>query len=342
MAGGDFSKAHEPAPSCPAHYCYRPADFRGEPSHCADHVYVIGGLYGNLEALREILRMRSAEARRGIRVSLVFNGDHNWFDIDAASFREINEIVLQHAAICGNVESEIAFPTADGCGCNYPEYVNADFIARSNAIMSRLQTAANDFPGLREALGALPMRRTIQVGQERIGIVHGDAETLSGWAFAAERLSPIGKCCSGDQAVGALTPIKAIAHYFREADVCAFACAHTCLAHARDFEVDGARRLVMNNGAAGIANFASTTFGLITRISIDPKTPADSLYGIEVGRLRFDALPVRFDQTAWIAKFLGNWPPGSPAFESYFDRIVNGPDFDLRDAVAGRVVLTPR
>ena len=70
--------------------------------------------------------------------------------------------------------------------------------------------------------------------------------------------------------------------------------------------------------------------------------PAESLYGIALGGLRFDAVPVHFDQTAWIGAFLANWAPGSPAYESYFDRIVSGPDFDLADAAGGRVALTPR
>jgi len=329
----------KPGQSCPEAYRYRPTDFRAAPSPIAEHVYIIGGLYGNLEALHEILRMQAAETRRGVEIALVFNGDHNWFNVDAASFREINETVLRHVAIRGNVESGIAAPTDAGCGCNYPNYINAGYVARSNAIMGRLQAVAGEFPALRDALGALPMLRTIQVGETRIGIVHGDAEALSGWAFAAERLSPIGKCCSGDEAFAELTPMDTIVRYFREADVRAFASTHTCLAHARDFEVDGRERLIMNNGAAGLSNFANTSFGLITRISVDRKAPADSLYGIDLGGVRFDALPVRFDQPAWITKFLANWPPDSPAFTSYFDRIVNGPDFDPRDAVGGRVAL---
>ncbi|HSS26665.1 MAG TPA: hypothetical protein VLL50_01820, partial [Usitatibacter sp.] len=124
-------------------------------------------------------------------------------------------------------------------------------------------------------------------------------------------LSPNGKVCSGDEAPAELTP--------------------------RDFEVDGKQRLVMNNGAAGLANFAGGTFGLITRISEDPAVPAESLYGITIGGVRFDALPVRFDQQSWVARFLANWPPGSPAHEAYFERIVRGPDFELRDALGGNV-----
>src|SRR5262245_2232852 len=325
--------------SCPVEYRYRAADFRGTPSLAADTVYVVGGLYGNTEALRTILAMQADEARRGTDVALVFNGDHNWFDVDAASFREINAAALASVAIRGNAESEIAQPTDAGGGCNYPDYVNAEYVARSNAIMGRLQAVARDFPRERAALGALPMIRTIQVGAARIGIVHGDAEALSGWAFSAERLSPIGKCCSGDDAIAQLTPLEEIERYFRDSGVDAFACTHTCLAHARDYTVDGKPRLIMNNGAAGLPNFSNTSFGLLTRISADRKIPSESLYGIELGSVRFDALPVRYDQAAWIGQFLANWAPGSPAYEAYFNRIVSGPDFELRDAIGGRVSL---
>jgi hypothetical protein len=93
------------------------------------------------------------------------------------------------------------------------------------------------------------------------------------WAFAAERLSPIDKCCSGDAAAGALTSRATLEGYFREAQVRAFACTHTCLAHAIDVDVDGASHVIINNGAAGMANFSGTAFGLITRISADPRRP---------------------------------------------------------------------
>jgi hypothetical protein len=322
--------------ACPIEYRYSPSSFRRTPSLVAETVYVVGGLYGNLEALHEILRMRDAEAKDGKRVELVFNGDHNWFDVDGAAFREINEAALASTAIRGNVEAEVAKLTFEGCGCNYPDYVNAQYAASSNAIMERLQGTAREFPGLQRALGALPMTRTIEVGGERIGIVHGDAELLSGWSFAAERLSPGARCCSGDEAT-ALTPRETIDRIFREADVTAFASSHTCLPHARDFEVDGRERLVMNNGSSGIPNFANATFGIVTRISADPAVPNESLYGIKVGGARFDALPVRFDQDAWIERFLGNWQPGTPGYDAYFGRLVNGPEFTLKDAVGGRV-----
>jgi hypothetical protein len=331
-----------PGQSCPLTYRYTAASFQREPSHHADTVYVIGGLYGNVHALHAILQLQQAEARAGTSVSLVFNGDYNWFNATAASFLAINQIALANVAIQGNVEAEIAQPTDAGCGCNYPDYVNAGYVAASNAIMQRLQRTAAEFPELRAQLGALPMTRTIQVGEERIGIVHGDAEALSGWAFAAESLSPTGKCCSGDTAAtAALTPMQTIERVFREARVRAFACTHTCLPHARDFEIDGGQHVIINNGAAGMSNFAGTSFGVITRISADRRVPAASLYGIQLANVRCDALPVHYDHDGWVRSFLQTWPPRSPAHHAYFQRIAHGPDFQIADAIGGNVERGP-
>lgn len=340
MASGE-QRAAGAGQTCPAHYRYGATIMAGPPTHTAETAYVVGGLYGNAGALSAILAMRDEEQQRtGRPVLLVFNGDHNWLNADEESFAFVNATVLASVAIRGNVESELAAPSDGGCGCNYPAYFNADYVARSNAVMERLQRTALGFPEIRKALGALPMTRTIAVGGQRIGIVHGDAEVLSGWAFAAERLSAIGRCCSGDKAVSELTPIETLERWFLEADVSAFASTHTCLAHGRDYEVDGRRRVIFNNGAAGLPNFANTSFGLMTRISADGQSAPDSLYGLTVEGVRYDALPVHYDQPRWIERFLGNWPKGSPAYEAYFNRIVAGPDYDLKDAIGGSVALT--
>ena len=326
--------------SCPIEYQYKAKDFASAQTTSAQTIYVVGGLYGNLDALHEILRMQEAEKRAGTNVQLVFNGDHNWFNTSADSFREINQVVLDHIAIRGNVEAEIAAPTDAGCGCNYPDYVNAQYVARSNAIMGKLQQTAREFKPICDGLNDLPFIRTIDLDGKKIGIVHGDAEMLAGWAFAAERLSPIGKCCSGDEAVAELTPHALIKRYFLDAGVLAFASTHTCLAHAKDFSIAGQDRVIINNGAAGLPNFANTGYGMVTRISVDPKVAKNSLYGANLSGLRFDSLAVNYDTPAWLGRFLRGWPPGSPAYEAYFNRIVAGPDFDLSDAVAGQFTRT--
>ena len=96
---------------------------------------------------------------------------------------------------------------------------------------------------------------------------------------------------------------------------------------------------MINNGSAGLANFADTTYGVITRLSDSPRPPADSLYGTTVGPLRCDALPVWFDLARWMARFLAQWPPGSPGHRSYFGRITNGSHLRLEQAARGGVEL---
>ncbi len=325
--------------SCSPQFRYAPGALRNSPLTEAHSAYVIGGLYGNVFALREILRMQRAEAAMGREVALAFNGDHNWFDIDAASFEEINTTVLKHTVISGNVECSIAAPDDVGCGCDYPGYVNPQVVDWSNEIMTQLRRTASHFPDIVRQLGMLPMSRILSVGGQRIGIVHGDAESLSGWSFAAECLSPVAASCSGDKPPGHLTPEGDIATFFRDADVLAFASSHTCLPHARDFLVDGSQRLIINNGAAGMANFGGTTHGVITRISVDQMPPPNSLYGATIAGVRFDALPVHFDASAWIDHFASVWPTGTPAHRSYFDRIRRGPNYTLEQAVSGNISL---
>ena len=326
--------------SCSLEYRYAPSALRNSPTTQAHTAYVIGGLYGNVFALREILRMQQAEERAGSTVTLIFNGDHNWFDVDAASFEEINTTVLQHSAICGNVECSIAAPEDIGCGCDYPDYVNPQVVDWSNEIMTQLRRTATDFPDIVRQLGQLPMCRILCIGDQRIGIVHGDAQSLSGWSFAAECLSPALASYAGDQATGTLTSASVIEGFFRDANVVAFASSHTCLPHARDFSVDGEQRLIINNGAAGMANFFGTTHGVITRISVDPAPPRDALYGVAIAGLRFDALPLHFDASAWTSHFARVWPEGTAAHRSYFDRIQRGPNYALHQSVSGSVSLT--
>lgn len=265
---------------------------------------------------------RDEERAAGARVELLFNGDFNWFDIDPADFAEINETVLEHAALAGNVELELHSASDDnGCGCNYPEYVDAAVVERSNAIMQRLRQCARGFPRWVERIAALPMKGAVEVGGVRIGVVHGDAESVAGWGFAVEAMPP-----AGDGA-------PRIAEWFRAAKVAAFACTHTCLPFVQDFDVDGERRVVVNNGAAGMPNFAGDTRGLLTRISALPGVPRESLYGTTLGALRIDALPIAHDQPAWVERFLRNWPEGSAANVGYFERIRGGPRFGVAQAM---------
>jgi hypothetical protein len=120
-----------------------------------------------------------------------------------------------------------------------------------------------------------------------------------------------------------------------------FACTHTGLPYAQDLtDHQGRRRLVINNGSAGLANFTGTTFGVITRLSTNPHPPADSLYGTTLDGVRCDALPLEFDPAWWMAHFTAQWPEGSPASDRYLQRIKGGTQLRLQQAVRGTVTQT--
>jgi hypothetical protein len=299
---------------------------------------VVGGLYGNVAALRAILRR--AELELGGPATIVFNGDFHWLDVDPEDFRTIGETVLAHHATKGNVEAELASEEDRGCGCAYPDYIDDNVVDRSNRIMTRLRATAERFPDQVRRLGELPKYLTAIVGGQRVGIVHGDPESLAGWRLALEAMEP------GDPLVrrqvgwhGQPTTSADLLDWFRRADVSVLACTHTGLPYAQDVP-DGARhRLVVNNGSAGLGNFADTTYGVITRLSGDPQPPADSLYGITLGTLRCDAVPVRFDLEEWQARFLAQWPPASPGHDSYLARITRGTQLRLHQAARGGVTL---
>ena len=109
----------QPGRNCPLHYRYAPASLDRPPEIVADTLYVIGGLYGNQPALQAVTELAANERDPA---SLVFNGDFNWFNCDAAGFAAINETVLAHHALRGNVETELAGDDdAAGCGCRMPQ-----------------------------------------------------------------------------------------------------------------------------------------------------------------------------------------------------------------------------
>lgn len=303
--------------SCPLHYRYSPSVFAREPDLHADTLYIVGGLYGNQAALDNVCDMLAAESGSA---ALVFNGDFNWFNIDAGGFAAINAAVLSHYALRGNVETELASDDdSAGCGCAYPDYVSDIEVARSNQILNQLRRTSLSFPGLRARLGQLPMHAVARVGDARIGIVHGDAESLSGWKFDVDALDDVGQH-------------DRLEHFFSQADVDGFASSHTCAPALREFTFANRNHWIINNGAAGMPNFADTQFGLLTRISTRPTRAGSALYGIKTKDVFVDALPIHYHQTRWRDEFLANWPIGSTAYESYGKRILSGPSFSIARA----------
>jgi hypothetical protein len=297
-----------PGRSCPLPYRYAPDAFHGAAALAADTLWIAGGLYGNRFALQALLEAFDAEP--GAK-ALVFNGDFHWFDAEPAEFELIDETVLGFHALRGNVETEIAAPAdGAGCGCAYPAWVGDATVEHSNAIIERLRTAALGSGRDLQQLAALPMTLVAEVGGERIGIVHGDAESLAGWNFSQEVLGTPQGAAAAERALV-------------RSGVKVFASSHTCLPVLKSFP---GGRAVINNGSAGMPNFRGERHGIATRISVRPvRNPP---YGIRLGGLHADAVALAYDFAAWDKRFVELWPEGSDAHCSYFARIRQGPDFE--------------
>ena len=300
-----------PGRSCPLHYRYPASIFERAADVGAETIYVIGGLYGNMPALKAILDLAAAEP---VAPTLIFNGDFNWFNVDAESFTTINREVLRHVALRGNVETGLAADNDAGCGCAYPDYVDDADVERSNAIMRRLANTARAFPELVHSLTALPMHAVASVGDLRFGVVHGDAESLAGWRFAHDSLHEPAN-------------VAWLQRICDDAKLAGFASSHTCLPTLRRYGNAEGGHFVINNGAAGMPNFSRTQYGLISRISVHPAQDGFSQYGHTIGPVHIDAIPVHYDTDAFQRSFAANWPEGSPAHHSYFRRIVDGPAY---------------
>lgn len=297
-----------PGRSCPISYRYAPGAFAGAPALRAGTVWIAGGLYGNRYALAALLDAFAAEP--GDK-ALVFNGDFHWFDAAPAEFELIDEAVAGFHALRGNVETEVAEPAAGaGCGCAYPDWVGDATVSHSNAIIERLRAAARASGRDLSRLAALPMALVAEVGGERIGIVHGDAESLAGWTFSQEVLATPAGVADAEQAL-------------LKAGVRVFASSHTCLPVLKTFPGGHA---VINNGAAGMPNFRGERYGIATRISTRPAP--DPLYGTRCGAVYVEAMPVAYDTGAWEKRFLELWPAGTDAHRSYHGRIMSGPAFE--------------
>lgn len=304
----------QPGRSCPLHYRYAPASLNRPPEITTDTLYVVGGLYGNSAALRAINALAATEPGP---VSLAFNGDFNWFNTDSAGFATINQSVMAYHALRGNVETELAGDDdAAGCGCAYPASVSDAEVARSNTMLAQLRTTARALPRLRAQLAALPMNLVAEVGGLRVAIVHGDCESLAGWAYDESALER-----------------ATVAAHFTAARARIIASSHTCLPVAIKLDTVQGPCALFNNGAAGMPNFAGTAFGVITRIATTPAATPAALYGTVIDGLHIDALAVAYDPLQWQQEFSANWPEGSAGYLSYHQRITSGPRYGLNRAM---------
>ena len=311
-----LSDAPDTGRVCPLDYLYTPAKLADSPVTATDTLYVIGGLYGNPFALAEIEKLVASENAR-----CIFNGDFNWFNCKEDAFNSVNNTVLQHDTLRGNVETEISREPLDngfggGCGCGYPSNVSDEVVSWSNQIIARLNEVASKSPDIQKQLQALPVTRRYQIGNSIAQVVHGDCRSLGGWSLSRENLS---------------TPTKETVADVAACKAHIIACTHTCDPVATTLNTDILNTAnsqmdsiaVINNGAAGMPNFDHDLFGVITRISIS-RSPHTTVYGAVRDGVHIDAIPVHYDHTSFLEWFQDLWPPGSAAHKSYFDRIANG------------------
>jgi hypothetical protein len=302
-----------PGRTCPLSYRYSASSITARLSLNAETLWIAGGLYGNTLALDALLE--AYEADRSTK-ALVFNGDFHWFDVDAAEFRRVNQTVLGFHALRGNVETELAIPEQGaGCGCAYPDWVGDSTVEHSNRIIERLRATALASGASLAKLSSLPMYLAARVGNATIGIVHGDAGTLAGWGFSQEALA------TPDGHAAALAA-------FAQAGVDVFASSHTCLPVMQSFD---SGQVLVNNGSAGMANFYGATHGVAARISVFRNPHA--LYSARCRDVWVEAIALPYDNRVWQERFLAQWPPGTDAHTSYWERITRGPRYEVAQAV---------
>ena len=297
--------------TCPLRYRYGAAALAKSPLMACERLWVVGGLYGNPFALDAIERMVSEEQGHA---RICFNGDFNWFNRSAADFNDINQQVLQHDCVLGNVEAELGEPLdAADCGCSYPEHVDQGVVDRSNTIHTELKRIAQAQPDLLSRIAERPFYARYQVGGLKVAVVHGDADSLSGWRFDPAHLN------NTDERQWRVDA-------FEKAQVDLFASSHTCSAAFHREPLPGGRLgLISNNGAAGMPSVAGSLDGLVTRVSTEPYARAErvankaKLNGVWVEQIR-----VQYPQEDWLKHFTSLWPEGSAAHESYFKRISQG------------------
>lgn len=311
---GNHANLGAPGRACPLDYHYGAVSLARKADIEATTLYIVGGLYGNRPALDAAELMASLEG-----ATLIFNGDFHWFDRNAAIFSQVDWRVRRHHALRGNVETELgrARDLGAGCGCVYPPEVAQQTVDRSNAIWRDLRRTA-ECSGGQVALADLPMTLVAKVGRLRVGVVHGDCESLAGWRFSTDALDR------------ADTPIW-LDQVHQQSQIDVFASSHTCLPVMRSFALHSGSLVVVNNGSAGMPNFARTTYGIVTRIGTRPSRRRP-LHRVKLRGAYIEAIPLDFDYLHWHREFLSQWPSGSDAWLSYWERIVAGPDYSPTQA----------
>lgn len=267
-----------------------------------DTIYVVGGLYGNYEALLEIKKMASLEKTAPL---IVFNGDVHWFDVLEEDFLKVENLIRDDIKLLGNVEYELIKQNSDlGCGCNYPEDVDDGVVERSNIIHSMMKDNITN----EKIISDIKTRnKTIALNcfGKKIAITHGDEKNLAGWGCSIDNLVEDERS-------------EELFSWLKENNIDILATTHTCLPVVK--KVDN--NIVINNGASGMANTKNSTNGLITRIS--KYKNSNAVISKEIDDVYVELIKVNFDIDKFVNWFDTVWDKDSPASISYRNRIVSG------------------
>lgn len=311
--------ALRPGRDCPLDYRLAPNVFADtangvQPALSCDSLYVVGGLYGNLQALDALERLLEAEPGS----QAILNGDIHWFDREPQLFAEIERRAAQHWLLRGNVETELARAEnlGAGCGCAYPDSVAEQTVQWSNQIHQSLAQTLQSLPELRESLARRAACAVISVGDQRVAVSHGDELSLAGWQCSRQALEQV-------------TRQVKLAEWMRQQNIRVFATSHT----GQPAALRLATGALINNGAAGMPNFAGTGYGLISRIATNPHPAA--LYRSQVAGLWVEAIALHYDQDAFLSDFDRQWPASSAAAQSYRQRLLQGPNDSMNAALLG-------
>ena len=136
-----------------------------------------GGVYGNADALRALLKECSGIAPE----SFVCTGDLAGYCAEGAEVCRMMQTELAGSVIVrGNCERTIAADD-DDCGCGFTTGSACDRLSVAWHAHAKSSISADD----KQWMGGLPAQLTIEFGGRKIAVMHADAQTDNNFIFAS-------------------------------------------------------------------------------------------------------------------------------------------------------------
>ena len=306
-----------PGRSCPTAYRYAAAHAStarrmSRPGRC----YVVGGLYGNVEALDEVARAWPRASRRRRRSSSTATSTGSTSAAD--DFRRVQRRGAARTPRCAATSRRRspARTRAPAAAAPIPlDVSDARRRALQRGYSARLRETARALPRRRAARSpALPMhargargrgtrrdRARRRVVARRLGVRAGRPRRPGHrrWLDDAFATSRRGRLRQQPHLPAGAARVRLRPRPRRRSPTTARRACRT--SRGERFGADHAH--------------------------LGAPAPAIALYGARVAGVFVDALAVRYDTPAWQRRFLASWPAGSAAHDSYFRRIAHGPGF---------------